>query len=169
MKKIFNYLAIFTIASLTFVSCSKEDADEKVPKKNPCANGNVCFKGNDIQYNLTGKWIHLSAQRKYQIQFSSLSGGVFSERLQLEFTDTLGLNTGEYDFSENIIKHGSAYLFYYNNDNGVINQVTCKTGILKVLSVNGGKITATFSCSGEDQDRKAVSVTSGNALEVDKL
>ncbi len=169
MKKIFNYFAIFTIASLTFVSCSKEDADEKAPKSNPCANGNVCFKGNDIQYNITAEWFYMSAQRKYRINFTKSSGGVSNERLELDFVNGEGLKTGDYDFAGNILQDGSAALFYYKNDNGVISQVTCKTGTLKVLSVSGDKITATFTCAGEDQDRKAVTVTNGNAFEINKL
>lgn len=118
MKSVIKLIIIITIITF-FFSCKKDPGFT-------CGNGNICFRLNNIQHSYKAKWYYLIAQRKYRIDFRSQSGGVSNERLELDFVNGEGLKTGDYDFAGNILQDGSAALFYYKNDNGVINQVTCK-------------------------------------------
>lgn len=165
-------LAIVAVFGLTIglTSCSKDDDDNSSAEKNPCGSSIVCFEVNGTQYNFDAAWVRLETQNRTSIYFTKDQGGGRNERLNLEFTDTEGLKTGEYLFEESIIRSGGArFEYYFNDGQGNLKTYTCNEGVLNVRSIKDDKITVRFSCSGEDHERTKVQITDGHAFETPRF
>lgn len=165
-------LAMASVLALTlsWSSCSKDDNGSSSGESNPCGSSTICFEVDGNQYNFDVSWVRLETQNRTSIYFSNDQGGGRNERLNLEFTDTEGLQTGEYLFEENIIRSGGArFEYYFNDGQGNLKTYTCNEGVLNVRSIKDNKITVRFSCSGEDNERTKVQITNGHAFETPRF
>jgi hypothetical protein len=178
MKKTVLFMMLMGMVSLVVLySCKDKDEDnvtDKTPKTNPCGTANICFEIEGKKFNFDAKWFYMQAQTKYRVSYTRDLGGVSNERIEMDWIGVRDeLKAGEFDFSKSMTNpqenEGAGAFFFYQNNNGVISQVACRQGTLKILDVKNDQITATFSCQGVNHENKPVTLTAGNAYQIPRL